>query len=169
MDYPTTALPVLELLHCQPSIDSETLLANLNTFCEEQSQHDSAVGGYIVPLVERFKAAAATTDEMSLEPAATTEEVVSTTASYACNKCRLILFSAAEMHPHNASACTSIFLHEPLEWMEELSDLEGKILCPKCKNKVGSYCWAGIQCSCAAWITPGIKFLKNKLDLKVSS
>ena len=47
--------------------------------------------------------------------------------------------------------CGVHFLHSPTEWM---SELEGKIHCPKCKTRLGSFSWSGSQCSCGSWITP---------------
>jgi hypothetical protein len=44
--------------------------------------------------------------------------------------------------------CTSIFIDAALEWMGEMSETEGKLQCPKCSGKVGSWNWAGAQCSC---------------------
>lgn len=46
-------------------------------------------------------------------------------------------------------ACTSFFLSEALQWMEEASsDVEGKLTCPKCATRLGAVRWAGGQCSC---------------------
>lgn len=55
-------------------------------------------------------------------------------------------------------ACSGYFV-EPLTWMEPfLADgqLAGKIVCPneKCKAKIGSYDWAGVQCGCKEWVVP---------------
>jgi hypothetical protein len=47
------------------------------------------------------------------------------------------------------SPCTSFFLSEALQWMEEASsDVEGKLTCPKCATRLGAVRWAGGQCSC---------------------
>jgi hypothetical protein len=44
--------------------------------------------------------------------------------------------------------CTSLFMEDRLEWMGDLADVEGKLLCPRCSYRVGSYHWSGAQCSC---------------------
>lgn len=92
-------------------------------------------------------------------------------ASYTCHKCRCLLFTAEEIEPHNLLAksklCSSIFLNEPTEWMQDVSEVEGKISCPRCGSRVGSYCWAGLMCSCGGWVTPAIKFTNSKIDLKL--
>ena len=62
--------------------------------------------------------------------------------------------------------CGVHFLHSPTEWM---SELEGKIHCPKCKTRLGSFSWSGSQCSCGSWITPSISFPKSKVDEKKRS
>ncbi len=59
--------------------------------------------------------------------------------------------------------CSAFYL-EQMPWMGEMSELEGKINCPKCTKPVGGYKWTGDQCSCGVWVTPSIKILKSKLD-----
>eukprot|EP00898_Chlorokybus_atmophyticus_P009152 jgi/Chlat1/9238/Chrsp99S08514 len=61
--------------------------------------------------------------------------------------------------------CSSYFL-EPMQWMAGINDgqVEGKLLCPKCSTRLGSYKWAGEQCSCGAWVTPAFMLHKSKLD-----
>lgn len=62
--------------------------------------------------------------------------------------------------------CAHHFL-EPLLWMKpELSkgEVSGKLECPKCKCKVGTYAWQGLRCSCGDWIVPGISVARGKVD-----
>ncbi|EDO34381.1 predicted protein, partial [Nematostella vectensis] len=103
---------------------------------------------------------------------------------YKCKKCRVTLFNSGSTVEHETGSmpfnwqkkdqthlntsmplCTSLFI-EPVEWM--LSGLQGtvagKICCPKCSARLGSFNWAGMQCSCAAWITPAFQFHKNRID-----
>jgi len=86
-------------------------------------------------------------------------------------------------------ACSSIFLAGPLEWMkgslglpeqneerkkdeeeeeegEQRGFLSGKLYCPKCKSKLGSFDWAGSKCSCGKWVTPAFQVQKNRVDLR---
>jgi dual specificity phosphatase 12 len=42
--------------------------------------------------------------------------------------------------------------------------LEGKLECPKCASKVGSYAWHGMKCSCGEWVVPGISIARGKVD-----
>ena len=107
---------------------------------------------------------------------------------YACRKCRTVLFgdddredpphapaqhkfSARKMHHGGAaasasSACQSYFLAvQGLDWMGDMSDNEGRISCPKCTTKVGTWHWAGAQCSCGTWVAPALQIPKSKLDV----
>lgn len=62
------------------------------------------------------------------------------------------------------NTCSSYFI-EPMQWMEGLIDeLQGRIDCPKCQCKLGSYNWSGDQCSCGRWITPTFMLHRNKVD-----
>lgn len=62
--------------------------------------------------------------------------------------------------------CSSIFL-EPLRWMKTVEEgaLEGKLFCPHCDARLGYFNWAGIQCSCGSWITPGFQLHQSRLDI----
>lgn len=59
--------------------------------------------------------------------------------------------------------CNSLFLQECPEWRPQV---EGKIHCPKCKARVGSFSWSGAQCSCGTWVTPAICFQRARVDMK---
>ena len=64
------------------------------------------------------------------------------------------------------SQCGHFFL-EPQDWMQptiEQGELEGKLECPKCSSKVGSFAWQGIRCSCGIWVTPGFSLGRSKVD-----
>jgi hypothetical protein len=63
--------------------------------------------------------------------------------------------------------CASYFLADQLPWMDEEMLVDGKIKCPnlKCQSRLGSFDWAGSQCSCGSWVTPSIKLTKSRVDL----
>ena len=44
--------------------------------------------------------------------------------------------------------CSSLFMSRTMDWMGDTSDMEGKLECPKCKGRIGSFTWHGAQCSC---------------------
>ena len=59
-------------------------------------------------------------------------------------------------------SCSSHFLSEEAAWQLEQND--GKLGCPKCSARLGSYCWSGAQCSCGTWVAPAIQVVKSKVD-----
>jgi len=110
-----------------------------------------------------------------------------------CRKCRRVLFlaSATEPTPHpekqGAAAkqeCTSYWIANPPVWMreaitappsaaaaaeqeegaDEAGPNEGKLTCPGCQARFGSFCWSGTTCSCGLWVVPGIQVPKSKVD-----
>lgn len=51
--------------------------------------------------------------------------------------------------------CRAELYIEPLDWFKDrLEDMSGKLNCPKCDAKVGSFDWCGTICSCQTWVTP---------------
>ncbi|KAF9919485.1 dual specificity phosphatase 12 [Linnemannia zychae] len=69
----------------------------------------------------------------------------------------------SKITPQAATVCQSYFV-EPVEWIQGLHGLEGKISCPKCDSKLGTFNWAGEQCSCGTWVTPAFMIHKGKID-----
>ncbi|XP_022085266.1 dual specificity protein phosphatase 12-like isoform X2 [Acanthaster planci] len=64
-----------------------------------------------------------------------------------------------------SASCTSLFV-EPVKWMEPLmiGRLDGKLSCPKCNARLGSFNWSGLRCSCGAWVTPAFQIHRNRVD-----
>lgn len=62
--------------------------------------------------------------------------------------------------------CNKIYFVEPLAWMPDIMHtVEGKLNCPKCNTKLGSYSWiAGSQCPCGSKIAPAFYLVPSKLD-----
>ncbi|CAB4002113.1 dual specificity phosphatase 12, partial [Paramuricea clavata] len=108
--------------------------------------------------------------------------------NYKCRKCRHKLFNSENCLEHipgsgedflswndkllteenktlSTSKCTSYFI-EPLPWMASLlvGTVEGKLCCPKCSGRIGSFNWAGEQCSCGRWVTPAFQLHKSRID-----
>jgi len=98
--------------------------------------------------------------------------------AYLCRMCRTPLFVEDHLDSHSANTkhtfekkrkdqkktiteCTSYFISENLQWMDQLSEVEGKLSCPSCKYRVGSWNWAGMQCSCGTWVRPAFQFVKK--------
>ena len=62
--------------------------------------------------------------------------------------------------------CTKILFVEPLAWMPDIiHNVEGKLNCPKCGTKLGSFSWiAGSQCPCGSKIAPAFYLVPSKVD-----
>eukprot|EP00698_Gefionella_okellyi_P006473 TRINITY_DN15807_c0_g1_i2.p1 TRINITY_DN15807_c0_g1~~TRINITY_DN15807_c0_g1_i2.p1 ORF type:complete len:273 (+),score=25.63 TRINITY_DN15807_c0_g1_i2:247-1065(+) len=133
-------------------------------------------------IMKQMMTHAATTDAAAAEPAAIVP--VDTTTAYLCFKCRRCLFVEDNIVMHDQGKgqqafaprkreksttklappeCTSWFV-EPVAWMKLSVDNDGKIECPKCAARLGSYVWSGAQCSCGSWITPAFQVTKSRLD-----
>ncbi|KAI8596959.1 protein-tyrosine phosphatase-like protein [Dissophora ornata] len=69
----------------------------------------------------------------------------------------------SKINPQSNTVCQSYFV-EPVEWIQGLHGLNGKIACPKCDSKLGTFNWSGEQCSCGTWVTPAFMLHKGKVD-----
>ena len=71
------------------------------------------------------------------------------------------------MNEHAVSTparCTSYYLVEPPEWLEQSESTGGKLNCPNCQTRIGNWNWSGIKCSCDAWATPGFQIHCSRVD-----
>lgn len=103
---------------------------------------------------------------------------------YSCRKCRLMLFGESDLQdpPHVAAThkfsprkhdglsslerpCQSYFLHSAKRWMGDLSEVGGKLSCPRCDSKLGNWSWSGAQCSCGTWVVPAIQIPCSRVDI----
>ena len=62
----------------------------------------------------------------------------------------------------STQVCTSHFLL--CDAAPNLTTDEGKVGCPKCNTRLGTFEWSGMQCSCGAWVAPAIQVVKSKVD-----
>lgn len=87
---------------------------------------------------------------------------------FTCRTCRYCLADSLQLNEHSrASSCTSLFLEESPNFLRIADgEDEGKLLCPRCESKVGSWSWVGSKCSCGAWIVPAYQIVKSKVDMK---
>jgi dual specificity phosphatase 12 len=109
-------------------------------------------------------------------------------ACYSCKKCKRVIAYQENVIPHDSMsgessfrwrrrgsrrwggedddpACTSLFV-EPMQWMSTVQDgvYEGKLQCLNCEARLGSFNWAGIQCSCGTRVTPAFQLHKCHMD-----
>ncbi|KAG7197840.1 hypothetical protein KM043_001652 [Ampulex compressa] len=70
----------------------------------------------------------------------------------------------AEQRP--VEFCNKIYFIEPLAWMPDITHkVEGKLYCPSCNTKLGSFSWiAGSQCPCGSKIAPAFYLVPSKVD-----
>lgn len=63
------------------------------------------------------------------------------------------------------AACTCVFV-EPMEWMGSLEGSTGKLVCgnPRCRQKLGRFCWHGLSCSCGQWQSPAFQIHSASID-----
>ncbi|XP_054273104.1 dual specificity protein phosphatase MPK-4 [Macrosteles quadrilineatus] len=103
---------------------------------------------------------------------------------YRCCRCRRIIASAANLMPHvpgerpswkdptwpqrvrEQKICSATHFVEPLAWMKTvLNSEQGKLHCPKCNNKLGSFSWImGCQCPCGSKISPAFYLVPSKVE-----
>lgn len=107
---------------------------------------------------------------------------------YRCKKCRLPLFRESSLLSHlvgegkeafswksklsnlskmkSEEICTVSLFIEPVQWMADIvTKQDGKLSCPKCVSKLGSFIWCGEKCPCGAWVAPAFHIQKGKVDL----
>ncbi|GAA5833412.1 hypothetical protein JCM9279_001516 [Rhodotorula babjevae] len=108
--------------------------------------------------------------DASLFPAASTGASSTSSAVRSSPSVAAPASSAQRVDPPLLSShtCSSYFV-EPLSWMSpvlETGVLAGKIVCPnsRCGAKLGSFDWAGSQCSCGAWVCPGFALNVSRVD-----
>jgi hypothetical protein len=89
---------------------------------------------------------------------------------YTCKKCRSELCDSLMLESEHVDThdCPAFYLESPgPDWVSSRTkELQGKLLCPKCASRVGSWNWSGSMCSCGAWVVPSIQITKSKVDTK---
>lgn len=63
-------------------------------------------------------------------------------------------------------ACQETYFVEPLGWMAEITHTQqGKLNCPKCATKLGSFSWTmECQCPCGAKVSPAFYLVPSKVE-----
>ncbi|CAG9854747.1 unnamed protein product [Phyllotreta striolata] len=86
---------------------------------------------------------------------------------YRCRQCRRVLATESNrlVHQNGAENCKEIYFVEPIAWMNVTQTVEGKLKCPKCSSKLGSFSWnSGCQCPCGATVAPAFYLTPSKVD-----
>jgi len=88
-------------------------------------------------------------------------------SSIKCKQCRILLVERCHLIlPHNTQ-CFSIYLKTSPDWLikhMKQTDSNNKILCHKCRGKLGAFNLKGTSC-CGEWITPAIQLHKRRVDV----
>lgn len=89
---------------------------------------------------------------------------------YRCKKCRRVLAAESSLMKHEdkstKTTCMQTYFIEPLSWMKNVTqNTQGKLHCPKCNSKVGSFSWImGCQCPCSCQVAPAFYLVPSKVD-----
>lgn len=91
---------------------------------------------------------------------------------YRCKKCRRILASESNLITHQdiqagaKGLCMKTYFLEPISWMNNITQsTQGKLHCPKCGVKLGSFSWImGCQCPCGCQVAPAFYLTPSKVD-----
>ncbi|XP_065830140.1 dual specificity protein phosphatase 12-like isoform X2 [Oscarella lobularis] len=182
------------LCQCRPTVRlSDTFVEQLRLFEEMGNVIDPQWKPYkewkLRRVAEAFQSGGEIPSIMAADPVVSVPD--ESLELYRCRKCRRLLFTSSTTLTHERGEgsvafekkkrglavqvpldpCSSYFA-EPVEWMREtlqIGSVDGKLLCPKCKARIGSFNWAGMQCSCARWITPAFQFHKSRIDKIINS
>ncbi|XP_061722479.1 dual specificity protein phosphatase MPK-4-like isoform X2 [Cydia pomonella] len=62
--------------------------------------------------------------------------------------------------------CRLMLFVEPMAWMSGVThDAQGKLHCPKCSNKIGSFSWVcGCKCPCGQKVAPAFYLVPSKVE-----
>jgi dual specificity phosphatase 12 len=62
--------------------------------------------------------------------------------------------------------CNKIYFVEPIAWMKEvINNVEGKLHCPTCRTKIGSFNWVmASKCPCGVQVAPSFYLVPSKID-----
>ncbi|KAG5878667.1 hypothetical protein JTB14_015600 [Gonioctena quinquepunctata] len=85
---------------------------------------------------------------------------------YRCRKCRRVLAEESKLivHQHKGESCTMTYFIEPMSWMHVTQEMQGELLCPKCRSRLGSFSWIiGCQCPCGTKVAPAFNLISSKI------
>ncbi|XP_048738344.1 dual specificity protein phosphatase 12-like isoform X1 [Ostrea edulis] len=130
--------------------------------------------------------------KLQLDYFETAEEMKKDAVVFKCRKCRHSLFKQSGILKHTVGdgevafdwrgkvssakveraddqeekLCDLSYFIEPVRWMaKSVQELEGKLNCPKCSCKIGSFIWYGERCPCGAWVAPAFHIQTAKVDM----
>ncbi|CEG43851.1 hypothetical protein L917_09195 [Plasmopara halstedii] len=91
-----------------------------------------------------------------------------------CRKCNYVLCTTNNQllhRPVNGGLCSGIYI-EPMKWMTGISVFvssnDGKLVCPSCKAKLGSWNWNGVKCSCKHFVSPAFQLVPSRIQSRAN-
>uniref|UniRef100_A0ACD5ZNX6 Uncharacterized protein n=1 Tax=Avena sativa TaxID=4498 RepID=A0ACD5ZNX6_AVESA len=154
------------------------LYTALETEINQEKQADPEVGSEVNEKPE-------TCQDTAMEADANPEEKAPHPGViYRCKKCRRMVATQEYVVTHDVGQgercflrrktyhvdekepeCACIFV-EPMKWMQAVEEgyVSNKLWCMGCKTRLGSFNWAGMQCTCGAWVIPAFQLLKSRID-----
>ncbi|KAG3107144.1 hypothetical protein PI125_g13002 [Phytophthora idaei] len=95
----------------------------------------------------------------------TTPQLTRPGTSICCRKCNYVLCTTRNQLSHSSAdggICAGILI-EPMQWMTKdsafVKNNDGKLLCPSCKAKLGSWNWIGVKCNCKRFVSPAFHYI----------
>lgn len=92
---------------------------------------------------------------------------------YRCRTCRRLLAASSNIMPLNDDGETgnddaSLFVN-PMKYMESgiLGVMQGKLYCPKCNARLGSFNWAGMKNNRGVLVVPAFQLHLSRMDKMV--
>lgn len=87
-----------------------------------------------------------------------------------CDKLKENSLSSDRSSDVEIDYCKDVYFIEPLAWMDGiLRQTNGKLHCPKCQSKLGSFSWTmGINCPCGRQVSPAFYLVPSKVELSRS-
>ena len=178
----TTSEPSLSSPSTSTTESSDETNSSIEPSIETGSSSESNVQTTSIPV------GSSTSHDLSGSSEGTLIPVVQT-QRYRCRQCRFGLFGVEDIIEHadengytftksriklskdqsrSIHKCNNYFIDQ-LPWMSaapmnSLVEVEGKLHCPKCAYRLGSWAWNGAQCSCGYWATPAIQIIKTRID-----
>lgn len=70
----------------------------------------------------------------------------------------------------DSERCREIIFVEPIAWMTDVcKQTQGKLNCPKCQSKLGSFTWInGCNCPCGKQVSPAFYLVPSKVEMSRS-
>lgn len=74
--------------------------------------------------------------------------------------------SSSDKEKETPKVCNKMYFVEPLVWMKDvLNNVQGRLYCPKCNNKLGSFNWImASKCPCGSVVSPAFYLVPSKVE-----